>query len=159
MSELQPGAQPKTGMSGGRKTAILGLWMFPYLLAAVAYFGGVVYEPAMVLREQVLVWPIPQAVYGWLLLLVLLSAVWLVGEFFSVTSRETVVAALQWDAVISSLTAIIFTGWAGWFIGTDTLEWWFIVPWGASVIDALTAAWLSINNAAQKPFLSKRGTI
>jgi hypothetical protein len=159
MSELQPGAQTQQRMSGSRKTAILGIWMFPYLLAGLAYFGGVVYEPAMVLRGPVLAWPIAQAVYGWLLLLVLLSAVWLVGEFFSVTSRETVVAALQWDAVISSLTAIIFTGWAGWFIGTDTLEWWFIVPWGASVIDALTAAWLSINNAAQKPFLSKRGTI
>ena len=159
MSEFLPGTQTTTRMSGGRKTAILGLWMFPYLLAAGAYFGGLVYEPAKILREQVLVWPIPQAVYGWLLLLVLLSAVWLVGEFFSVTSRETVVAALQWDAVISSLTAILFTGWAGWFIGTDTLEWWFIVPWGASVVDALTAAWLSINNAAQKPFLSKRGTI
>jgi len=90
--------------------------------------------------------------------MVLLAAVWLVGEFFSVTSRETVVAALQWDAVISALTAIIFTGWGGWLIGTETLEWWFIVPWGAAVIDALTAAWLSINNAAQKPFMSSRGT-
>ncbi len=159
MSDLQPGAQPKAQRSGGRKAAILGIWMFPYLLAAGAYFGGVFYEPASALREPVLMWPIPQAVHGWLLLLVLLSAIWLVGEFFSVTSRETVVAALQWDAIISSLTAILFTGWAGWFMGTDALEWWFVVPWGASIIDALTAAWLSINNAAQKPFLSKRGTI
>ena len=119
MSEFLPGTQPTTRMSGGRKTALLGLWMFPYLLAAVAYFGGLVYEPAKILRELVLVWPIPQAVYGWLLLLVLLSAVWLVGEFFSVTSRETIVGALQWDAVISSLTAIIFTGWGGWFVGTE----------------------------------------
>ena len=158
MSVLQAGTQPTTRMSGGRKTALFGLWMFPYLLAAGAYFGGHLYEPAKVLREQVLVWPIPQVVYGWLLLLVLLSAVWLVGEFFSVTSRETIVAALQWDAVISALTAIIFTGWGGLFIGTDTLEWWFIVPWGAAVIDALTAAWLTINNAAQKPFMSSKGT-
>ena len=158
MSVLQAGTQPTTRMSSGRKTALLGLWMFPYLLAAGAYFGGHLYEPAKVLREQVLVWPIPQVVYGWLLLLVLLSAVWLVGEFFSVTSRETIVAALQWDAVISSLTAIIFTGWGGWFIGTETLEWWFIVPWGAAIIDALTAAWLTINNAAQKPFMSSKGT-
>ncbi len=145
-------------MGGGRKTAILGIWIFPYLLAAGAYFAGVFYEPALVLREPVLTWPIPQAVYGWLLLLVLLSAVWIVGEFFSVTSRETVVAALQWDAIISLLTAIIFTGWGGYLIGTEKLQWWFIVPWGAAVIDALTAAWLSINNAAQKPFMSSRGT-
>jgi len=43
-------------------------------------------------------------------------------------------------------------------IGTDHLAWWFIVPWIATIIDALTAAWLGINNAAQKPFLSKKGT-
>jgi hypothetical protein len=158
MNGLQAGIQPEARMTSGRKTAILGIWVFPYVLAACAYFAGVFYEPALVLRTSVLTWPIPQAVYGWLLLMVLVSALWLVGEFFSVTGRETVVSALQWDAVVSALTAIVFTGWGGWFIGTETLEWWFIVPWVAAIVDALTAAWLSINNAAQKPFMGSRGT-
>jgi hypothetical protein len=143
MNGLQAGIQPEARMTSGRKTAILGIWVFPYVLAACAYFAGVFYEPALVLRTSVLTWPIPQAVYGW---------------FFSVTGRETVVSALQWDAVVSALTAIVFTGWGGWFIGTETLEWWFIVPWVAAIVDALTAAWLSINNAAQKPFMGSRGT-
>jgi len=158
MSQLHPAMSSERPMSGSRRTVILGIWLFPYALAALAYFGGVFYEPAAVLRTHVLIWPIPQEVYGWLLLMVLLSVVWLVGEFFTVTSRDTVVAALQADAVISAMTAIVFTGFAGWFIGRDTLEWWFVVPWAASVIDALTSCWLGINNAAQKPFLSRRGT-
>jgi hypothetical protein len=119
---------------------------------------AVFYEPAAPLRTPVLSWPVPQAVYGWLLLLVLLAAGWLFAEFVSVTSRETVVLALQLDAMLSTATALAFTGLAGWFVGKSTLEWWFVVPWGATIVDALAAGWLGINNAAQKPFLSQRGT-
>ncbi len=158
MSQLQPTDPVPQSMSGSRRTAILGLWLFPYFLAGAAYFGGTFYEPLLVMRTSVLTWPIPQEVYGWLLAMVLLAAVWLVGEFFSVTSRDTIVAALQWDAVISTLTAILFTGLAGWFLGNSTLGWWFVVPWFAAIVDSLTACWLSINNAAQKPFLSRKGT-
>ncbi|MFW6027850.1 MAG: hypothetical protein ACOC91_03495, partial [bacterium] len=64
---------------------------------------------------------------------------------------------LQWDTVVSTFTAITFSVAAGWFIGAGKLEWWFVVPWIASMIDAFTAGWLGINNAAQKPFLSQRG--
>lgn len=134
------------------------IWLFPYVLAGVGYLLGSTYSGAASLRTPVFDMPPPAELYGWLLLMVLASVAWLVGEFISVTSRETVVSALQMDAVFSSLTAIIFTGFAGYFIGIGTLEWWFVVPWFASVIDAVTAAMLSVNNAAQKPFLSKRGT-
>lgn len=151
--------RPISKMSAPRRVGIFVIWLFPYLLAAGAYFAGSLYEPAAALRANVLKWPIPPAAYGGLLLLVLISIAWLIGEFFSVTSRETVVTALQLDAVLSAIAAILFTGAAGWFIGTGQLQWWFIVPWLATIIDALTAAWLGINNAAQKPFLSKKGTI
>lgn len=156
---IEPIERPISKMSAPRRIGILIIWLFPYLLAAGAYFAGSVYEPAAALRTSVLEWPIPPAAYGGLLLLVLISIAWLIGEFFSVTSRETVVTALQLDAVLSTTAAILFTGVAGWFIGTDRLQWWFIVPWLATIVDALTAAWLGINNAAQKPFLSKKGTI
>jgi hypothetical protein len=146
-------------MSATRRGGIVVIWLFPYLLTAGAYYAGSVYEPAAALRTPVLQWPVPQAVYGALLVLVLIAVAWLIGEFFSVTSRETVVAALQLDAVFSTATAILFTGVAGWLIGTEQLQWWFIVPWMATVIDALTAAWLGINNAAQKPFMSQKGTV
>jgi hypothetical protein len=98
-------------------------------------------------------------VYGALLILVLIAIAWVIGEFLSVTSRETVVTALQFDAVFSTATAILFTGAAGWLIGTGRLEWWFVVPWIATIIDALAAGWLSVNNAAQKPFMSQKGTV
>jgi hypothetical protein len=158
MSALQPNERTEPPMSAVRKGAIFSIWLFPYLLAAGAYLSGAVYGPAAALRTPVLQWPVPPAVYGGLLLLVLIAIAWLIGEFFSVTSRETVVTALQLDAVLSATTAILFTLAAGWFIGTGRLQWWFIVPWIAAIIDALTAAWLGINNAAQKPFLSKKGT-
>jgi len=158
MSSLQATDQAETPMSIGRHVFIVTIWLFPYLLAAGAYLAAEFYAPAAALKSSALKLPIPQAVYGWLLLMVLIAVTWLISEFISVTSRETIVTALQLDAAFSAITAILFTGAAGWMIGTDRLAWWFIVPWIATIIDALTAAWLGINNAAQKPFLSKKGT-
>ena len=146
-------------MSAIRRAAIVVIWLFPYFLATGAYFAGALYEPAVSLRTPVFQWPLPQAVYGALLILVLIAIAWVIGEFLSVTSRETVVTALQFDAVFSTATAILFTGAAGWLIGMGRLEWWFVVPWIATIIDALAAGWLSVNNAAQKPFMSQKGTV
>jgi hypothetical protein len=147
-----------SGMSSTRHLSLIGIWSFPYVLALAAYLAGVFMPSAASLRSPVLVWPVPEALYGWLLLMVILSVAWLIAEFISVTNRDTIVIALQWDAVISLLTAVIFTGMGGWFLGTGSLEWWIVVPWIASTVDAITAAWLGINNAAQKPFLGQRGT-
>ncbi len=44
-------------------------------------------------------------------------------------------------------------------IAGDHLQWWFVVPWAGAVIVSITSGWLGINNAAQKPFLSQRGTM
>ncbi len=158
MVQMEPTDPPTAQMRGGKKTLLFVIWIFPYVLAAGAYLLGTHYAPASSLRAPVFAWPVPQDVYLWLLIFVLASVAWLVGEFISVTNRETVVSALQMDAVFSSATAILFTGLAGYYIGIGTLEWWFIVPWLATIVDSLTAAMLSVNNAAQKPFLSKRGT-
>lgn len=158
MSQIQEARHANARMSPVRKILILAIWVFPFILAAVAYLIGTYYEPASVLRSSMLTWPVPDSVYLWLLVFVLVTVAWLVAEFMSVTSRETVVTALQVDVTVSSSTALLFTAFGGWFIGTETLEWWFIVPWAATIIDALTAGWLSVNNAAQKPFLSKKGT-
>lgn len=158
MVQIDPSNVQPVRMSSGRKIALSLIWSFPYVLAATAYCLGTYYSAASSLRSPVFDWPIPESVYLWLLLLVLAAVVWLVGEFISVTSRETVVSALQLDAAFSAATAMLFSAFAGYFIGIGGLEWWFVVPWIATVIDALTAAILSVNNAAQKPFLSKHGT-
>lgn len=152
-------AAPTRAMSRARQVTFLGIWLFPYFLAALAYLGGHFTETGAPLRAPLFSWPIPQDVYGWLLAMVLLSGVWLLGEFISVTSRETVIAALQWDAVVSTLNAIFFSGLVGYYVGVGDLQWWIVVPWLATVIDAMMACWLGLNNAAQKPFLSPRGTM
>ena len=160
MTELQPdSSRDVASMSLIRRVSLVVIWSFPFLLAVGAYMAASYTESAASLRTSVFDWPISEDVYGWLLLFVLLSGAWLIGEFISVTSRETVVTALQMDALISTLTALLLTGLAGWYIGKGTLQWWLVVPWVVSMADALLAGWLGINNAAQKPFLSKKGTI
>jgi len=158
MSQIHDAREAPARMSTLRKVFIFAIWIFPLLLAGFAYLLGTYHEPASALRSAMLAWPVPESVYLWLLLLVLVALAWLVAEFISVTSRETVVTALQLDVIVSFLTALVFTAYGGWCFGTDALEWWLIVPWGATIIDALTAGWLSVNNAAQKPFLSKKGS-
>jgi len=91
--------------------------------------------------------------------MVVLSVIWLVAEFVTMTNRETIVRSLQWDAALSTTTAAVFSGIGGWMIAGDHLQWWFVVPWAGAVIDSITSGWLGINNAAQKPFLSQRGTM
>ena len=91
--------------------------------------------------------------------MVVLSVIWLVAEFVTVTNRETIVRSLQWDAALSAITAAVFSSIGGWMIAGDHLQWWFVVPWAGAVIDSITSGWLGINNAAQKPFLSQRGTM
>ncbi len=130
---------------------------FPYIFATSAYLFATYYHGALSLRTPVhFIFP-PIEIYIWLLLFVLIALIWLFIEFVFAANRETVTSDLQVDVMISCLNAIIFTGVAGWFIGTASLEWWFIIPWVMTVVDALMGAWLGVNNAAQKPFASAKG--
>lgn len=142
-----------------RHTGIVGIWMFPHLLAAGANAAGALFEPAKSLRASVTEWPVPQDVYHWLPVMVVLSVVWLVSGFIAVTNRETVVLSLQWDAAIRTMMAAVFSGFGGFVIATDQLQYWFVVPGAGAVIDSLATGWLGINNAAQKPYPSQRGTM
>lgn len=149
-------AVPRTGPI--RRTALFIVWIFPFVLAAVSFFGAGIYQPAASLRAPVLVWPVPTEVYGWLLILVIAAVVWLFMQFLLVSSRETVVRALQFDATVSTLTALVFTGYAGYAAGTTGIEWWLVVPWVTAILDAILTGWLGINNAAQKPFIGDQGS-
>lgn len=149
---------PASSRSKIRGLSFIGIWIFPYLLAGAAYALGGISESARALRTPVTEFPVPPDVYLGLLVMVVLSVVWLVAEFMTVTSRETVVRALQWDAALSTLTAAFFSGAAGYMIASGSLPWWFVVPWIAAVIDSITSSWLGINNAAQKPFMSPLGS-
>lgn len=77
--------------SKGGVPGLLGIWMFPYLLAGVGDAAGVLIDGAKSLRTSVTEWPVPQDVYLWLLVMVVLSVIWLVAEFSTVTNRVIVV--------------------------------------------------------------------
>jgi len=157
----EPLPPPRSGGSQIGRTRRIGLyivWCFPFVLAAAGYLGGTYYPAAADLRAPVFAWPVPPEVFGWLLAMVLAAVVWLFTQFLLVTSRETVVRALQFDATVSTLTAVAFTGYAGWSLGAATVEWWLVVPWLTSIVDALLTGWLGINNAAQKPFFGDTGS-
>ena len=85
---LSPSASVR---SKGGVLGMLGIWMFPYLLAGAGYAAGALIDGAKSLRTSVMEWPVPQDVYLWLLVMVVLSVIWLVAEFVTVTNRETVV--------------------------------------------------------------------
>ena len=150
----------KTGQATrGRHFKLFGIWLFPYLLAMIALALSYLTSSADALRSPVLVWPIKQEVFGWLLLMVIGSGAWFIFEFSSAANRETIVVELQIDSAISTMTACIFTGLACFFIGHASLQWWIVIPWFASLVDGVTSAWFAINNAAQKPFLSDSGVM
>ena len=143
----------------GRHFRLFGIWLFPYGLALFAFAVSFVAPFGDALRSPVFAWPVRQDVFGWLLLMVIAAGAWFLYEFSSAADRETIVVELQIDATISTTTACLFTGLAGFLAGRSGLEWWLVVPWAASIIDGITSAWLAINNAAQKPFLSDSGTM
>lgn len=149
----------KRASNRGRHFKLFGIWLFPYGLAIFALALSYMTSAADALRSPVLAWPVEQEVFGWLLIMVIVTGVWFLFEFSSAANRETIVVELQIDAAISTLTACIFTGVAGVYVGYSSLAWWIMVPWLASLVDAVTSAWFAINNAAQKPFLSDSGTM
>ncbi len=125
MSQFQDAREDERTTSVGHKLFIISTWVFPFLLAAAAFLIGTFYEPASALKTSTQTWPIPDSVYLWLLIFVLITATWLLTEFLSVTNRETVIAALQLDVMISFLTALLFTAFGGWLIAQS--------PWNGGI--------------------------
>lgn len=121
----------------GRLRAIV-----PIAMLLVGY-----YVPA--LREPV-DWPPPDTLWAALFVSLGVMALWLVLEILTVASRFTTSAQLQVDGFLSILVALVITFFAGW--QREGIEWYIIVPWIGSMIDAFLTASLGINNAAQKPF-------
>jgi hypothetical protein len=101
-------------------------------------------------------WPIPAEVLSSLLILVLIAAAWLLFEIIPVVSRNTSVAELQTDFLISTFWAVVMTGVAGWYIHAHGMPWWYVVGWATSLLDGFLSGTFAINNAAQKPFFSKQ---
>jgi hypothetical protein len=127
-----------------------GAWfVFPLLLLAATFF-----VPA--LQSPVWIWPVPaehSAQLPWgLLAMTLAAVVWLIIDFFVISNLGTPVGSLRLNTVASVALALALTFYAGW--SWSTLSWGYLVPWVASILDAIITGDRAINNAAQKPLIT-----
>ncbi len=82
--------------------------------------------------------------------------VWLAAETYTVVDRKTSVGHLQWDDFVSLVMAVALTEWHGRLVASGSLEWWFVLPWLAALLDAVLSGAFAINNAAQKPIVQQQ---
>jgi hypothetical protein len=131
---------------------LIGLlrWIFPIFMLA----GGRL-VPGLQLPVT-LTWPMPEPVYPPLLVELIIGLVWIVSEITTVTNRDTPVRTLQLDDGMSLTLAIVLTFFGAWQIARGSLQWWFIVPWIVTLVDAYLSGYFAINNAAQKPLVQQQ---
>lgn len=93
--------------------------------------------------------------------MIILAVTWLLFDLFWVFSRETTSRDLQINSAITNFMAITFSIAFGYLIKSEGggVQWWFIVPFVAAVVDVFTTGWAAINNATQKPFMTERGRV
>lgn len=134
------------------KAMSLLAWVFPFIMLAVGYWFPQ-------LRTAVTwPWSAPAEIWGPLFLIFAITSVWLAFELYYATHRDTSVRQLQADDMISLFGALILTLVAGGLIRGNEIEWWYLIPWGGSIIDAAMSGFLAINNAAQKPFFNNQAS-
>lgn len=131
------------------KTFFIGMtWGIPLLIMAVAWFAF----PES--RDTVSFdWNVWHGVGLAMFAQVVLTAVWLAGDWFTVTHYETPPRTLQYNCFVSTLAALILTGVFGWLVTSHQLPWFFLVPWLGSIFDTFFTVFISINNATQKPLM------
>ncbi len=84
---------------------------------------------------------------------------WIIYEIWYATHRNTSIGQLQADTAGDLTVAfLLLLAGAAW-ITIDALPWWFVVPMLGSIVDVYLAPVLAINNAAEKPFFSARGSV
>jgi hypothetical protein len=130
--------------------ALVGLlrWLFPLIMLGAGGFVAGLQHPVG--------WPIQDAVYPPLFVELLIGLVWIIAEITTVTNRDTPVRTLQMDDVLSRSLAIVLTFFGAWQIARDALQWWFVLPWLVTLIDAYLSGYYAINNAAQKPLVQQQ---
>jgi hypothetical protein len=131
-------------------------WCFPLALLGIGYLIGI-FVPAF--RESVFSkWPIDEAVWIPLVVLIMVAGAWLLFDLFWVVSRETTSRNLQANSAVTNFIAIILSVAFGYSINSEgSVRWWFVVPFVVAVVNVFTTAWAAINNATQKPFMSEPG--
>jgi hypothetical protein len=128
-------------------------WMAPLIFMGVGYL----FFPAL-RAPATLPWRAAGNIWIGLFIQLLLVFAWMLYEIWYTTHRNTSVTQLQADAAgdITVALALIAAG-AG-LVAEGGVPWWFVVPLLGAIIDVYQSPILSINNAAEKPFVSTKGS-
>ena len=129
---------------------LIGLlrWVIPILMLLVGRFVPALQQPVGL--------PIPPSVYPALMVEMVVGLLWILSEITTVTDRDTPVHALQRDAALSLTLAIAITFIGAWYWAQSQLQWWLIIPWFVTLLDAYLSGYYAINNAAQKPLIQQQ---
>ncbi len=125
-------------------------WVFPVVLVAGGYLVPALRLPVATSAN------LEPDLYFWLLISLVLCAIWIFAGFLHATDRNTTVTALKTDAFVSLLIAIGLSATAGFLAGRNSLVWALVLPTLTAIIDALVAGNRAINNAAQKPIVQHK---
>jgi len=95
-----------------------------------------------------------------LLIIVFLSFLWIIYNFIWLDDRETTANELMAVSIISILWTTVICTFTGTLVFTQTgVQWYALVPALFTLGDCLMSVKVSINNAAQKPWFGRRGTL
>ena len=125
-------------------------WVIPVVLVAGGYLVPALRLPVTTSAN------LEPDLYFWLLISLVLCAIWIFAGFLHATDRNTTVAALKTDAFVSLLIAIGLSATAGFLAGRNNLVWALVLPTLTAIVDALVAGNRAINNAAQKPIVQHK---
>jgi len=132
----------------GARLVNIGLTIFfPFIMMAVGYY--------MFPESRALVsWKYSTEVSTSVVAQLLIGGGWLAFNFYPVIRGNARTAFLQTEAAISVLTGIVVAAYGGYLFGLGLIAYWFVVPCGIALADAVFTTVLAINNAAQ---LSTKG--
>ena len=134
---------------------LLGIlwWVFPVVLISAGYF-----VPALQLPVTTSAVPevMKSDLYFWLLVSIVLCAIWIFAGFLYATDHNTTVAQLKADAFVSILLAVVLSATTAFLAGRNNLVWALVLPTCTAIIGALVTGDRAINNAAQKPIVQHR---
>jgi hypothetical protein len=134
--------------SGAGHFGMAAGWLAPFALMGLAYLFPE-------LRNTISM-TMPENLFRGLFVSLLVAGTWVAMDWIVASHRNTPTSQLQTDAIYDIIVLAVLSGLGGWMYGRETLAWWLVIPWGASLLAATISVVMGINNASQKPSLSAR---
>ena len=136
-----------------RKSLLVVSWFAPLIIMGVGYalFAGL---------RLVVDWPwnAPANMWAGFTTQLIMMVVWLLYEFWYTSHRNAAVTDLQVDGAVDLAIWSVLLIIVGAMINAHALMWFMLVPILGQGIDTFQAFLMGINNAAEKPYLSPKGS-